>query len=253
MIDLYLRSDLNAQYGMGANIGSSEALNSFARSIMIAIPWTTSIHPELIDLMLAWRMAGIDVVPFQNAGGFLEITRAHITKEFMKTYKKYLVMIDSDCVPSPEGPMALACQNLPVVAGIAPIFHPVAGICANFQIEHDGKIMWPSVAAGVKLPMAGLAPVAWAGCGMICIQRNVIEKINKKETPFFIPEADRKKAAETGLIEPTEDRVFSEQVKRAGFEVFIDFEQHLKHYKHEGYCWPKSALENPAELTEANK
>lgn len=232
------------------DIRTPHQAQQLAMSIRVAVPFTTSINPELIELMMAWKEAGIDVQPYRNSGGFLEITRANIAYDFLKEGSAqrpltYLVCIDADVIPdNPEAPLMLARHNLPIVAGVVPIFHPQAGMVGNFQIDHKGSQMWARTDAGVKIPREGLGEVSWAGLGMMCIHRDVLARFDglKSNSPFLIPDQKRDQAARTGIIDHTEDKHFCEMARAFKYPVVVDFGQRGAHIKQERYSWPAANL-----------
>jgi hypothetical protein len=232
---------------------SGKDLDDLLASILVAIPYRGSegIDANLENKISYWRGCGIYVEKVEDQfGGFIELTRASICKKFLDACDSRpaldkIVMIDSDQDVAPEAPVKLAQWDLPVVSGVVSSPNSRRGIFANFTVKDKyGVPRFPSVRHTKKLPSRGLLKVHSTGTGLICIKKNVIESIfNGGDIPFYIEEKMRRSAVTTGVLKLGEDTRFSEQCKKLGFDIYVDFSTHAVHYKRVGITWPTTALD----------
>lgn len=218
------------------DIRSDEDALALAQKTYLAVPFTDAIHPRLMDMLVSWKMAGMETTTFQNSGGFLEIVRMSIVHEFLQSGREFLVFIDADTVPDAvEAPFQLVAHNAPVVAGWAAVTHPVYGITTNFAC---GK--FPVRAdAQQALPTQGLVAVDWVGCGLMALRRDVFGLV---DDAFFIDPEDRRKAAKAGTIDVTEDQAFCIKARDAGLQLLVDLSVTATHFKLQGLRYPKDLL-----------
>jgi hypothetical protein len=233
---------------------SGKELEGLLSSILVVIPYRGSegIDVNLESKVAYWRGCGLYVEKVEDQfGGFIELTRASICKKFLdacdgRPYLDKLVMIDSDQDVAPEAPIKLAMWDLPVVSGVVCSPNSRRGVFANFTVKDKyGVPRFPSVRHTKKLPIRGLLKVHSTGTGLICIKKNVIESIfNSGDIPFYIEEKMRRDAVLTGVLKLGEDTRFSEQCKKLGFDIHVDFSVHAVHYKRVGVTWPTTALDS---------
>lgn len=213
-----------------------------AKDIYVALPYVESMHPKHMEQLSFWQQAGMTIVPTQNSGGFIEITRAAIVADFLKSKCNSLLMLDEDVVFEREdAPLMLYAWNQPIVAGWTAIVNPHHGLCGNFCSNGE----FPSVSRGVRLPPTGLAKVDWVGTGMMMIQRRVLTQIPEttEEYPFLIPNDIRQESAEKGYIHITEDQNFCRQAMWAGIDhIFVDLGVRGTHYKTQPMTYPQHLL-----------
>lgn len=224
-------------------------LQQLATQIEVQIPYRAQegIEAELAKRMAAWHAMGIDVADIRDPfGGFIEMTRAFMVQTFLArpATKKYLIMIDSDIVPPWEAPLALAGHDLPVVSGVACGWKPDVGLFCCFALKDaNGVERFPTLKPNAKMPAGGVVKIGHAGAGIICIRRDVLETIQEREEPFFLPEDVRRESVRQGTVKKSEDIVFSEQVHRAGFAMHVDFAVRCVHYKKIPLAWPNTNVD----------
>lgn len=231
-LDLNIVSPLNP-----IRLRDDNDLADLGRRIMIAIPYQrhTGIHAELNDLAMQWQMAGMCVFPFEdNNGGFVELIREHILREFERTGFDFLVMVDSDTIPPVFAPLQLASNNEAVVTGIVPIFHPSFGECANFCLPEPTSLLMPSKKA-LEPYNKGLLKVSWAGTGVMCISRRIFTQA--PEASFLIDNAIRAEMAKMGDIHTTEDKYFCNQITKAGLDIYADLSVKCAHNRNYLLNW----------------
>lgn len=209
---------------------SPEDLRSLAQLITIAIPFTNSVNPELLQMSIDWSLLGCQVLPYRNSGGFIEITRQHIVNRFLQGERDFLLMIDSDVVPEPEAPFRLVQNNQPIVFGTYPIADE-EGIKTSFTMGVVPDVPF------ADLPTEGLLKAEWAGVGIVAIHKGLLTDMQEnekagKEPAFFIPLKERMEASQSGVISLTEDRVFCERVKQMGHDILVDLSVRAHHLKY---------------------
>lgn len=211
---------------------SSDPIHEILPKIRIAVPFVDHIELGLVDLMTAWKTSGLEVVPYRNSGGFLEITRAHMVQEFLESDRTYLVMIDADVVPDHDiTPVQLALADRPVVAGWTAIpgpFYPIVNFFLDDTRELHRPLLDQLIQEVARKDQGSLVKVQWVGTGMICLRRDVLAGV---EDPFLLPDTVRREAAGKGVIRPTEDEYFCQQVRDAGHDIWVDLALSGKHFK----------------------
>jgi hypothetical protein len=94
------------------------------------------------------------------------------------------------------------------------------------------------------MPGKGLVKAHSVGTGLICVKKVVFEKIfDAGLYPFYIPEATRTHAAQTGMLAWGEDISFSRQASDLGFDIHVDLSVQAVHFKTMPICWPKNAVD----------
>lgn len=221
-------------------IKCDEDMDRLCRRILVAIPYTTDrgILPQLQDLTVYWKSAGIEVVRFPNTGGFLDVVRCHSANTFLEDYptRDFLIMIDSDIVPEDPGSvLQLAQWNVPIVGALCVVKNPEGELVANYGAETPWGVRSPKLQKDkIKIESGDLLPVKWVGAGLLCIQRNVLTQI---ENPFLLPESLRLEAAKTGTFSESEDQVFCRKAREAGFQVLVDPTITPTHMKLQPLVW----------------
>lgn len=223
-----------------------------SESIIITIPHRQSDPiSQLFEENTIWTSCGTKVVlSTDNFGGFIEMVRGSICRNFLLYCDEHpevdkLVMIDSDESVHWSAPYKLAMWDLPVVSGIVCNWSSQKGIYAAFTMKDKyGVPRFPSVAYTKKLPSKGLLKPHSIGTGLVCIKKDVIRAIfNSGDVPFYIPEQIRKESMSTGVMKQGEDTIFCEQVRKLGFEIFVDLSVHAHHYKRTDIYWPVERLD----------
>jgi hypothetical protein len=214
--------------------------------IYVAIPHRRSdgIHPKLFEYGQLWLNSGMSLAPLEDHfGGWVDLFRAWICREFLKTDKRWLVMLDNDVVPlDAESILRLAANDLPVVSGIACSMRPRVGMFACVAVkDQTGIARFPTTLDTKVLPGSGLRQVESCGAGVLCIRRDVLETL--REPPFLLPDRLRIEAVSLGYLRKTEDIYFCEQVRKAGFDVWVDFSVHCFHDKTIAVHWPREQLD----------
>lgn len=233
---------------------TGDALDALLKSILVVVPYRGSenIDANLENKISYWRGCGIAVEKVEDQfAGFIELTRASIARKFLDlcmdanaSFDK-LVMIDSDQDTGPDAPVRLAMWDVPVVCGVVASPNSKRGIFVNFTVKDKyGVPRFASLRHTKKLPTKGLLKVHSAGTGLMCVKKNVLETIfNSGEIPFYIEEKMRREAVKTGMLALGEDTRFCQQVKAAGFDVYVDLSVHAVHYKRVGVMWPSTGLD----------
>lgn len=205
-----------------------------------------------------------------HMGGFIEVSRANIAYDFVKNRtEKWLLMIDNDMEPPLELPLLLSRHDVGVVGAPAMSVDRKYGpqLCFTVQ-DTNGNYRFPALRNG-KIPAKGLIEVGHVGTGAILIRRDVLERftfggwevydkiekaynaengeitLTRKEMasllysdiPFYVPEAIRRKGAQTGSLLVGEDIAFCNACRAKGIPMYVDLEAHCGHRKTMGLLW----------------
>lgn len=215
--------------------------------IVVMTPYRPSdgINVRLAEYWITWANAGIAIMPMRDQfGGFIDIFRAHMCKEFLRQQgRRYLVFLDNDVVPmDPEGIVRLCGHDLPVVSGVACALRPQVGTFACVAVkDKTGVARFPTTMDTKVMPAYGTREIESCGAGIVAIRRDVLESM--KEEPFLLPQDLRIEACNIGSLRKSEDIYFSEQVKRAGFDMHVDFSVQAFHDKNVPLHWPREQLD----------
>lgn len=232
---------------------SQEEFGALSQSIYIMVVHRPSegFPPTLTNSIFWWGHYGTTYTPFPDQfGGFIEMVRGAMARQFLEhaaAYPKlkYLVLIDADQGVAHDAPYRLAFWDKPVVSGVVCSFNQQRGAWANFTVnDKSGVARFPSVRFTKKMPMRGLIEVNSCGTGLMCIRKDVLEKILEEgERPFMIPDDVRKQSYDVGTMKYGEDISFCHQVKDSGFPVHVDLSVRAEHYKLLSIGWPEFALD----------
>jgi hypothetical protein len=232
---------------------SEEEFDGLVSSTLIMIPHRTreGVSAGLAQAMGAWARFGATVATVADEfGGFIEIHRCNMARTFMEFCASHpnidkLVMIDNDENIPWDSPYRLAAWDLPVVSGVVCNYSETRGVFACFTVKDEhGVARFPSFNFTKTMPGKGLIKAHSVGTGLICVKKVVFEKIfDAGLYPFYIPEATRTNAAQTGMLAWGEDIAFSRQCEDLGFDRHVDLSVQAVHYKTIPVSWPKNAID----------
>lgn len=235
---------------MGMN---EEQFITLARSVIVMIPHRrgTGITAGLAQNIGYWSRFSTAVCTIEDDfGGFVEMTRAGMVRTFLQYCRdrpevEYCVMIDADENVPWDAPYRLAAWQIPVVSGVICSFTEGRGIFACFTMKDEyGVARFPSWNFTGKMPGKGLVKAHSAGTGLLCVKKAVFEKILASgETPFAIPEEQRRHCLETGVLKWGEDISFCRQCERHGFDINVDLSVRGVHYKTLAIQWPMDSID----------
>lgn len=204
------------------------------------------LNTELVKYLALWYRYGPFDTMNDYMGGFIEMTRAHIAKQFLEDYdEKYLLMIDNDMIPPINLPYLLARHDEPVVGGCCVSPAMKGGAQLIFTVpDRTGTYRMPTIRSA-KIPREGLIEVGHVGTGAMLIRRDVLESFSWKDgdVPFYVPEDIRRKGAESGTLLVGEDIAFCRQIRAKGFVPKVDLEAHLGHQKLFTWWWPEKCID----------
>lgn len=225
-----------------------------AESILIAVPYRAQegINGGLATTLSIWRGLGTPWQPIEDSfGGFIEIQRAGMAKEFLKYCVDHpecdkLIMIDSDENVNWEVPYRLALWDQPIVSGVVCSHVAKRGVFAAFTVKDKyGVPRFPSVRYTKTMPSKGLIKAHNVGTGLLCVKKNVFETLfDAGEIPFFIPEDVRRDAVMSGALKYGEDMAFCRQAAKHGFQAYVDLACQAVHWKNIGVCWPQGNFDD---------
>lgn len=195
------------------------------------------VHPQfMISLIKFLALAGGHM---HVVGGDSLVSRARnkVVGAFLRSDRDVLLQIDTDIAFDPKKMWEMVCRGLDVVGGL-------------YALKQE-KLFWClNSLSNVKFQSGkdGLCEVKYIGTGMLCVRRNVFERlIELKMAEEFVTDADEKDRhgevlhdffkvgveVDTDLKKRrylSEDWYFCEMAKRAGFQVFADANNTGEHY-----------------------
>jgi hypothetical protein len=233
---------------------SMDEFFELSQSIVIMIPHrpTEGIPPTLANSLYWWGVYSTSVMLIPDQfGGFIEHVRGGMAEEFLKhcadfPKKKYAVMIDADQGVAHDAPYRLAFWDKPLVSGVVCSYNERRGVWGNFTMkDKSGVARFPSHAFTKKMPSRGLIEVESCGTGLLCVRKDVLERLKEEgERPFMIPQDIREQSYDVGTMKYGEDIAFSRQVRKYGFDIHVDLSVHADHYKTMAVTWPKFAIDH---------
>lgn len=151
-------------------------------------------------------------------GAYIQANRDEIVKQMLDTGSQWLFMVDDDHTFDRRLLISLLDRHVDVVGALALARTPPYFVCAFEECSsRTGISRGVSIA---DLEFGSLKEVAAVGTGAILIRRHVLEAL---EPPWFVMTHD-----EHG-VNVSEDVVFCERVRDAGFHVFLDTAQSIGH------------------------
>lgn len=190
--------------------------------VFIAIPSADGfIHHELLIRLLEWShdtqiQLKIKVYPHLFP---LDNARNVAVKEFLEEYYDYLLFIDNDIIPPTNSLRVLLEADKEIIAPLC------------FTTKRDDKgLLFPLPVAHKYDENHEYRPYYGQGIeetdvvtgGMFLVKREVYEKL---ERPFYFT------YHKNGLVEYSEDFVFSQQCQKLGYKLYTHFGLLCKHYK----------------------
>jgi len=217
---------LNTKYN---NKGMIQNLQN-KKKVYVAIPNEWNIHPSLHYYM---RMLEDDpryeTKTRTPARKTIDNNRNLIVKEFLETDYDYLLMIDSDIIPT-KNILDLVELDKDVIGGVCPQWHEDDMYWVVMDRVEDGYKQVPIEKRG------GLKEVDAIGSGCMLIARRVLEKV---KAPF------ERKWSEDGIQELGLDFYFCQKAKNNRFKVWAHWEYVCSH-------WVRIDLLNVAKLLSKN-
>jgi GT2 family glycosyltransferase len=190
--------------------------------IFIGLPCADGkLHIELALRLIQWTHDPAFIVKIFPASHLfpLDNARNFIVKNFLEDYFDYLVMIDNDIVPPVNTLRELVAADKDVIAPL----------CFTVRVDDDG-LMAPIPVAHRYDSEGKYRPYYGQGVeetdvitgGMMMIKRHVLEKIDR---PFYFTYHSN------GIVEYSEDFVFSQQVQKLGLKLYTHYGLLCKHMK----------------------
>jgi len=149
----------------------------------------------------------------------IDVARNMIVEEALRIGVKYIFFLDADVIPPPYAYIRLRSHRLPIVSGL--YYTKVPRVKDEKGEVRPTPAMWrynPKVKGLSPIidwkPPKGLVEVDAVGMGCALIDTRVFKGI---KPPWF--EYRHNPLARTGL---SEDLVFCEKAKKAGFPIYVD-------------------------------
>lgn len=233
---------------------SEEEFARVASEIIVFVPHRSfeGVNSSISMAAGFWARWGMHFAPVSDEfGGEIAAVRAGMCRAFQDIAAangnriKFMVMIDNDEIINPLAPLALAFWDKEIVSGVVCSPSEYGGIKACFTIKDEtGIARFPTLRYTQKMPSRGLRQVHSCGAGLICIRRDVIERIAEQGwVPFHIPEEERIGAWKTGVLKVGEDISFCRQAQKLGIPVYVDFSVRAPHLKIVPILWPEEYLD----------
>jgi len=185
--------------------------------ILLAILNQGQIRAELAQALLSLKSKHEVEIYFSNLRP-ISSNRNHIANKFISWDYDYLIMCDEDIAIQPDFIDKFVENDKDVCSWY------IWTTWDNwpYPLALDKEIDWTGYQIKKELTL-WLNEVDATGTWLICIRRNVIEKMSKPYFQFVFDE-------EWGLIK-WEDFNFCDKAKELWFEVFIDTSIKTKHFK----------------------
>ena len=185
--------------------------------IMIAVPHLGKMVTSLETKITKWIMErDYDVAQLFRSSVPVSANRNGIVAEFLKTDCDFLLMIDSDTIPT-QNPLDLIKHDKDIVSGATPVWKEGGYAWAVGRKAEDGS--YNQYASEER---KGLRQVDGVGASCLMVKRKVYETI---KIPFM------EKFNEIGERGLGEDLHFCERAIAAGFEVWCDWNMICDHAK----------------------
>ena len=170
--------------------------------------------------------------------------RHKIVKKFLEGDWEYLVMLDEDN-PCYENIFDLLDLDLPVVGGVYPGKNETGIVFFAFRREEeDGKVVykqWPLE------KREGLQKVDAVATGLICIKREVLEKMKEEGLKPFEETFD-----ENGILAYGDDVGFCMKCNDLGIDIYAHFYYVGSHFKVVDLLWIANLIAYAAETGKTN-
>jgi GT2 family glycosyltransferase len=188
------------------------------RSVLIVVPTLNSIHYEVVGILcriiLSNTKYDIDVTTSAMRG--IGEHRNIIARDFLKTGRDFLLMIDSDN-PPPANVLDLIDLDKDVISCPTPINMDYVRGVNNFYWNVFNDDGYPIQSAG-----NGLEKVVSAGTGCVLIKKEVLEKIKHPFTTI----RDEEDLRIVGT-----DIAFCNKCTKAGIDIHVHWDYRCGHYK----------------------
>lgn len=191
-------------------------------AIFLSIPCANGlIHHELALRLIQWSHdpnIRLKIQFYPNLAP-LDNARNRAVKDFLEDYWDYFMHIDDDIVPPVNAIQELIAADKEIIAPLC------------FTMHQDDKGLWfPIIVAhrynkdGKYEPYYGKGieetDTITGGCHLV--KREVMEKL---ERPYYFT------YHKNGLVEYSEDFVFSQQCQKLGYKLYTDYDLHCKHIR----------------------
>ena len=185
--------------------------------IMVAVPHLGKMVTGLETKIARWIMErDYDVAQLFRSAVPVSANRNGIVDEFLKTDCDFLLMIDSDTLPT-LNPLDLVKHDKDIVSGATPVWKEGGYAWSVGRRAEDG-----SYNQYISEERIGLRQVDGVGSSCLMVKRKVYETI---KIPFM------EKWNEIGERALGEDLHFCERAIEAGFEVWCDWQMICDHAK----------------------
>jgi hypothetical protein len=202
------------------------------------VPFPTAV--SLVDTAKVLTTAGIQMRQVSPVGcSLVTDARSAVVDEFLKGDATHLFWIDSDIHWHPRDFVRLLtlCTQVDVVGATYPLkMEPI-----RFMVRQ----------LGAATNAMGLIPVAGLGLGFVCMTREVVEKVAATKEMVVsnggtTPMRDVFRLDKVGPNRLGEDMAFFEDVKAAGYQVWLDPMVNVAHVGMKMYVGNVMAALTPA-------
>ena len=188
-------------------------------SIFIAIPNQGSICTELNCTLNMWAAdPTYDISIYTNNDHPLDKARNICVQEFLKTDCDYMFWIDSDMnCPAGTLPLLLAHDK-----------DMVSALSLWWRYDYNTgcySLIPMAVEGGVIITGKGCTKVDRSNVNCTLIKRKVLEELGPGKFYYDFANSERTE------LNSSEDYSFCDNVKAAGFDIFVDFDIVASHYK----------------------
>lgn len=192
-------------------------------AVFISIPcFDGTIHNELAIRLIQWSHdPDINIkIRFYPGLAPLDNARNRAVKDFLEDYDDYFLHIDDDIVPPSNALRELLAADKDVIAPLCfTMKQDDKGIWFPMVVAHrydENKQYRPYYGKGVEE-----TDIVTGGCHLV--KRHVFEKL---ERPYYFT------YHKNGLVEYSEDFVFSQQCQKLGIKLFTNYDMPCKHIRY---------------------
>lgn len=205
--------------------------------VHIAMPTTGHIRAETVVWIMSYAHQRLTAGFSFNIGCIgVAVQRNTLVEEFLKSESTHLFFLDDDVVPPMDYDVfvRMTDHDKDIVTGVYPLFIKNTRISSIYYL-HEGVIYDTNDDASMQQELTspvigvreGLERCDAAGAGCLMIKREVIEAI---PPPWFhFPPFDSRDHR------VGEDIFFGLRAKQYGFDMYVDWDLHCRHYKQIGW------------------
>jgi len=194
--------------------------NTFA----IGIPHMGTVRQETSSWLAKICMANPKIVQIiWRSQQPVDLNRNGIIHDFLKTDKEWLLFLDTDMIPR-GNLIGMAKKGVKIVSGLTTVMQHGTPYPLIMKKAKNRQVCFKMIErSDLVNAKNNLIEVDGVGTGCLLIHRSVFKKV---APPWF-----KFNMGPDGMSRLSEDYYFSRKVKRAGYKLYVDIDQHVGHLK----------------------